>query len=274
MLTLNNYHSRENNNRYMSFSTFKSLAPTFGGCESKGMAVLDGEVVIKVSPDMLTGSYVDAYMSGTLEPFIEDHPEMFSSQGKTKGQLKSVHKPQIMDQIFNIIDNDLTISKALTGDKQDIGVAEWHSVEWKYAIDCINHEQEFITDLKIVREIYAKTWCDTHYEFNLAHFGYFHQVALYCHLDKIANNRSRHYTPYLAVISKEDPPDKALINIFYNDEQFEDFLNEKLLNITSSLDRVISVWKRELEPIPCGACDYCRKDLKMTKTVSYTDFEL
>lgn len=273
MLEINNYHSLEMNNKFMSFSTFKSLSPAFGGCEAKGMAVLNGEIENKPSDAMLTGSYVDAYMSGTLESFIESHPEMFASQGKTKGQLKSVYKPEVMDKIFEIIDNDMVIKSSLEGDKQEMGVVEWKGVEWKYAIDNINHEKKFLTDLKIVREIYAKTWCDTHYEYNLNNFGYFHQIALYTFFDRLRNGRDRYYTPYLTVISKENPPDRALIQIYYDDEQLDAFINSKLLDISSHLSRVIALWNRDIEPAPCRSCDYCRSKMNLTKTISYMDFD-
>src|SRR5690606_35377070 len=85
--TEENYYSQEANMKYMSVSQFKD----FMKCEAYAMAKLTGEHTENKKNCFLVGSYVGAAIEGDeeLERFIEKNPDIISSSGKTKGNLKS-----------------------------------------------------------------------------------------------------------------------------------------------------------------------------------------
>ena len=68
---------------YMSVSEYKR----FLKCEESALLPYE-----EPTDSMLVGSYVDAFVEGTLDKFKSEHPEIISSQGKTKGQLKAQFK--------------------------------------------------------------------------------------------------------------------------------------------------------------------------------------
>ena len=77
-LTDYNYYTQEANRRYFSVSLFKSFNGTWAhhGCEFAAMKTLSGEWTEPTNPAMMVGSYVDAYVEGTLDQFKRNHPEI------------------------------------------------------------------------------------------------------------------------------------------------------------------------------------------------------
>ena len=80
VVTNENYYDQD---EYFSVSAFKK----FRKCELDGL-----NDNFQVTDAMLIGSYVDAYIEGTLDIFKTEHPEIFSSRGTTKGELKEAYK--------------------------------------------------------------------------------------------------------------------------------------------------------------------------------------
>ena len=119
-LTPENYYTKEANMQYVSVSQYKEFNGTTGkmGCEAYAMAKLRGEVEEVTTTALMVGSYVDAYFEGTLPTFSAQHPEIFSSRGKTAGELKSEYK-----QASIMIDRavkDPVFMQYMAGDKQVI----------------------------------------------------------------------------------------------------------------------------------------------------------
>ena len=84
---------------YMSVSAFKK----FRRCE------LDGTIPFGASSDaMLIGSYVDAFIEGTLDKFKEEHPEILRQERK----IVSIEDGGI--DIENPIENIMKIIKRFT----------------------------------------------------------------------------------------------------------------------------------------------------------------
>ena len=82
---------------------------------------------------LMVGSYVDAYFEGTLPTFSAQHPEIFSSRGKTAGELKSEYK-----QASIMIDRavkDPVFMQYMAGDKQVIMTGEIEGVPVKIKIE-------------------------------------------------------------------------------------------------------------------------------------------
>ena len=68
MITKDNYFSLAICQEYMSNSQFR----TFSECESRAIAEIQGDYLFSPTSAMLQGSYVDAYVEGTLDEFIEE----------------------------------------------------------------------------------------------------------------------------------------------------------------------------------------------------------
>ncbi|NFO48709.1 hypothetical protein FDB40_17885, partial [Clostridium botulinum] len=87
-ITKENYYSIESDLSTMSVSQYKM----FMKCEEMAVAKLKGEYKQNESDAFLLGKYIHSWSEGTLEKFKEENPSLYSSQGKTKGQLKSTFK--------------------------------------------------------------------------------------------------------------------------------------------------------------------------------------
>ena len=178
-LTPENYYTKEANMQYVSVSQYKEFNGTTGkmGCEAYAMAKLRGEVEEVTTTALMVGSYVDAYFEGTLPTFSAQHPEIFSSRGKTAGELKSEYK-----QASIMIDRavkDPVFMQYMAGDKQVIMTGEIEGVPVKIKIDSADGRR--ITDLKTVKSItetfYAK---DLGQRLNFCEWwGYDLQAAVY-----------------------------------------------------------------------------------------------
>ena len=149
-LTSENYYTKEANMQYVSVSQYKEFNGTTGkmGCEAYAMAKLRGEVEEVTTTALMVGSYVDAYFEGTLPTFSAQHPEIFSSRGKTAGELKSEYK-----QASIMIDRavkDPVFMQYMAGDKQVIMTGEIEGVPVKIKIDSADGRR--ITDLKTVKD--------------------------------------------------------------------------------------------------------------------------
>ena len=90
ILNPENYYSQEANLIYMSVSQFKD----FLKCEAQALAKLKGEYKEPMNDCFTIGSYVGASIEGAeaLEKFKTANPQIYSSSGKTKGELKSEYK--------------------------------------------------------------------------------------------------------------------------------------------------------------------------------------
>ena len=127
--------------KHMSVSRYKS----FNYCEVSAMY---GE-----KPDstaLLVGSYIDNYFNGTLEEFKKEHPEIISSRGKTKGELKADFK--IADDIIEKLTNDETFMKFMSGEHQTTMTGEIAGVPFKIKMDSYTPHKA-IVDLKVMRSI-------------------------------------------------------------------------------------------------------------------------
>ena len=94
ILNDNNYYSKEANLEYMSVSQFKDFVGTYGrrGCEYAAMEKLFGRWNPPPTTPLLVGSYVDSYVEGSLDSFIERNPEIFTSTGELKAPFRKAEE--------------------------------------------------------------------------------------------------------------------------------------------------------------------------------------
>ncbi len=254
ILSDSNYYSIEADREYLSVSRYKQ----FLKCEKQFMARLEGKYEPSVDNDaFLLGSYVHSFNDGTIEDFKKQHPEMYSTRGATKGQLKSAF--QIGDKMIAALQNDKACMKFLEGEKEVIVTGELFGMKWKAKVDVLNLEKGFFSDLKTTQGIHKKYGGLTFIE----HYGYIEQMAIYREL--IKQQFGKDLIPYIVAVEKNENPLKAIVRV---DEYYT---QPKLSEIEFNLERIMQIKNGEVEPIGCGECDYCRKNSKVTQILSIED---
>lgn len=261
-LTDDNYYSREADLQYMSVSQFKS----FLKCEAATMAKLLGKYEEPKGDALLIGSYVHAWLDGTMEKFKEQTPEIFSSKGPTKGQLKSDYKNA--NDMIQTLENDPFCMMALDGEHEVIMTAELFGIQWKSKLDVYNPQNGRFADLKTVKSIRDKVWHDEYgYCSFVEAYGYITQMAVYSEIERI-NRGGERLENYIVAVSKEPIPDKAVITI--DNER----LVKELETVAGRIERIKSVKEGGEEPKSCGTCPYCRRTKMITSVTHYSELIL
>ena len=251
-----NYFNTENNMKYMSASQFKD----FEECEVEALAKAKGEYIEEKSNALLFGSYVDAYFSNELEQFKANNPDMFNSK---TGELKAPFKN--IEDVIKATENDKLLMEYLSGKKQVVMTGEIAGVPFKIKVDSLL--DYFIVDQKIIASINERVWVEDNgknvkVDFIQA-FGYAIQGAIY--QEVVRQNTGKTLPFVLAVTTKEENPDKALINID------QDVLDISLERVKEKAPRYDLIKKGKIKPIGCGKCACCRKDKVLTEVVSYKE---
>lgn len=240
-LNQDNYYSPEMNRAYWSASFVKAMLT----CPAAAMAELNGEYTRPTHSALQIGSYVDEALTGDIVQHRKMHPELFKRDGTLKADFV------LAENMVSRAMEDKTFMEYLTGECQQIFTGVIGGLPFKGKFD-VYVPGERIVDLKTVKDMkpvykpgigrvnFADAW-----EWPL-------QMAIYQRLEG-------HKLPcYLAVITKEDPCDLALIQV----EQYRlDAAMEYLESILPKLDAIRS---GIIEPERCDNCAYCRKTRKIT----------
>lgn len=254
-LTNENYFSTIANKIYMSASSFKD----FMKCEVEALAKVNGETNEEPSKAMLIGSYVDAYFSNEMEIFARANPQIFKKDGTLLKDFENANS------IIKAIESDELLMKYLSGKKQVVMTGEIAGVKFKIKVDSLL--PNCIVDQKIMTSIKELIWVEkdgrnVKVDFVEA-FGYDIQGAIY---QEIVRQNTGKVLPFvLAVTTKEENPDKALIQI---DQYYLDKALELVKELAPHYD---AIKKGIVEPKGCSRCPSCRKDLKVTRVISYEE---
>lgn len=269
-LTEANYFSPEADMEYMSASQFKA----FRRCEAAAMAALQGKWGRKDTLALRVGSYVDAYFSGELEQYREEHPEMFKKDGALKADFAHAHK------VAERLERDELARMLLSGKHQIIKTGRINGVWYKTKSDSLLTATQveaicrrfpdvrklvpfggaMIVDLKYMRD-FKPIWDEElHERVSFAEFwGYDIQGAIYQAIDK----RS---APFVIIgATKEAVPD---IDAFYIPD---DDLAFSLSAVETLSPRYAAIKRGEIEPEGCGHCEYCRSVKKLTGIKHYKE---
>ena len=254
-LTHKNYYSLDANIEYMSASQFKD----FQKCEKEALEKLYGEYQEEPSKAMLVGSYVDAYFSNELEEFKEKNPQIFKKDGTL---LKDFDRA---NDIIRAIEEDELMMHYLGGKHQVIMVGKINGVNFKIKVDALL--EDCIVDQKVMSSIKELVWVEkdnrnVRVDFVEA-YGYDIQGAIYQEI--VRQNIGKKLPFILAVATKEENPDKALIQID------QEYLDKALEIVKSQCVRFDAIKQGFVNPIGCGHCPSCRKYLKVSRVVSYKE---
>lgn len=270
-ITEENYYSDEINKAYMSFHTWLSLHGSLGcpACEAKAMAELNGEYGSEEKSDaFLIGGYVDACLTGTkgeFERFKKEHPEMYSTRGESKGQLKSTYK--IADIMIDRCKKDKLFMAFIGGEHQDIFCAELFGCVWKCKLDSYTPHKA-IVDLKTTREMHKQFYVPDfgHIDF-ISYYSYHHQLAIYRAIVKACMGEE--LPCFICPVSKSEHPEIKIVHV--DDVTLFDAITEVKNSCENT--ELLSVWRGETEPLRCGRpdCDYCVDTEVLTAPINYKD---
>ena len=239
-LTNENYYSNIANQSYMSVSQFKQ----FRKCEAAAMAQLRGTWEQPKTTALLVGSYVDSWFEGTLGDFYKQNPQICKKDGSLKADY--VQAAEIIDRV----QQDELFMEYMGGEKQVICTGELFGCKWKIKIDSLLPDK--IVDLKVMRSmerIMGKSFVE--------HWGYDLQMAIYSAI------HGEGLDTYLAVTTKQTPPDLAIIHI-------PDWRREELLSeVERAMPRILAVKAGKAAPERCGVCEYCRATKKLTEPMEF-----
>lgn len=270
-VTQENYYSPEINQEYMSFHTWLSLHGSDGlvACEAKAMAELNGEYEEdRDNTAFMVGSYVDAVIAGSeeeLEQFKKEHPEIFVSVGKNKGELKATYK--MAEKMIERCKRDELFMAYMSGEKQRIFTAEMFGCKWKCKLDSYM-PGKWIADLKTTRSIHKQFPVpDIGYVDFISFYGYVYQLAIYQEIVRLCTGEK--LPCFIPMVSKSNHPEIKIAHI--DDIALFDALTEvkRSCENTSLLD----VWRGNVEPLRCESpsCNYCVDTEILTEVVNYRD---
>ena len=245
-LTESNYYSNEANRTYLSVSQYKR----FRECEAAAMAEIEGKWIRPKTTALLVGSYVDSWFEGTLDDFQKANPEIFKKDGKLKSDFV------LAEELIERVQQDDLFMDYMSGEKQHIFTAELFGAKWKIKIDSLLPDR--IVDLKVMRSmerIMGKSFVE--------HWGYDLQMAIYAAVYRAVTSKT--LDTYLAVVTKQDPPDLEVIEVP------EWRRTELLEEVKKYTPRILLLKSGEATPERCGVCDYCRATKKLVEPI---DFEL
>lgn len=254
-LTKNTYYTDEANDRYWSASFVKGMLD----CPARTLAELRGEYERPESDALMVGSYVDAYFTGAKEfdNFVSEHPQIYNSR---TGELKSGFRQA--DAMIRRATNEDGFMYYLRGWKQRIFTGEIGGIPFKCKLDFITKDR--IVDLKTVKDFepqykegQGKVDFATAWNWPL-------QMAIYQEL--VRQNIGEKLPTYLACITKQDPPDLAVIGIS------QEVLDAELAVLKAKLPLLEAMRLGAVEAPRCNHCAYCRESRTINRPMSLSEF--
>lgn len=265
VLTSENYYSVEANKKYVSVSQYKDFCGSIGkrGCECFALAKMRGEIEEVATTPLMVGSYVDAYFEGTLPTFAAQHPEIYSSRGKTAGELKAEYKQA--SSMIDRAEQDPLFMQYMAGKKQVIMTGEIEGVPVKIKIDSTDGRR--LTDLKTVKSInetfYVK---DSGERVSFVEWwNYDLQAAVY---QEIYRQNTGEVLPfYICAISKDKTDNIPHPRIAVIELQ-PMILQERLIEVKQNITHIQDLKTGVIDPIPCEKCDWCADHLPLQGVIS------
>lgn len=246
----------------MSATVFKR----FLECEAEALAELKGVWAPERDPTaLLAGNYLHSYFESAEahQCFIDAHPEMFSTRGSTKGQLKTPYK--VAESMIQTLKDDPSFQTAYQGNKEEILTGEIDGVKWMGKLDCFDPQRAFFLDLKTTQDLHKKYWITDERRWGsfVEAYNYPLQMAVYQEL--IRQNYGTRPAPILVAVSKQEPPDKAFVAIP------QDNLDEAMQQLLDTQPRIEQIIAGETKPYRCEQCDYCRETKRLGKIISMNE---
>jgi len=270
MVTRENYYSKLAEQEYLSCSQYYR----FMECEAAAMAMLTGEYAEEPTREMLVGRYVHAQVEGVeaRDAFIAERPDMFTKQGTLRSEYSKAD-----DMVARLVSDPL-MQRVLIGEKEKVFTGMIGNHPWKIRVDVWNPEYYRFTDVKTTRSINERVWRSGRYIPFFDEYNYPARFAVYASIiaqNQQGNTEARWPRGYIAAVSKEDPPDIAVISIIDTaDDNIIGFaeLYNQIKEVEENQTRIILLKTGALRPVRCEACAYCRKTKVLSGAVHYSTF--
>ncbi|MGN0568525.1 MAG: PD-(D/E)XK nuclease-like domain-containing protein [Acutalibacteraceae bacterium] len=241
-LDVDNYYTPEANQAYWSASFVKSMLQ----CPARAIAELNGEYSRPATSALLIGSYVDAYFEGSIEKFKSEHPEIMKRDGTLKSEFR------LANNMISRAEEDELFCEFMQGEKQVIKTGQIGGLPFKCKID-VYRPGERIVDLKTVKDMQPMYKPEQGKLSFVEYWNWSLQMAIY---QAIEGNS---LPCYLAVITKQEPSDIAVIEIP------QAILDAEMEVLLSKLPYFDAMRQGVIEPERCGECEYCRATHKLDK---------
>ena len=245
-LNKDNYHDKEFESRYMTYSQFKG----FLECEAQELAILEGRFEKPTTDALLQGSYFDAHFSGELEQFKEKNPTLFKKDGTL------LAKYEICQKAIEAVEQDpfLLENFFLNGQVQEVVVGEINGVPFKGKIDYVGKDK--LVDWKLMKDT-DDVWDATQwrrvpfYEF----YKYNIEGAIFQELYRQKTGLKLPF--YLAVVTKTDPVEKKVF-------RFSQIVLDQALEVVKAFaPHYLDVKNHVVEPEECEKCNYYKQTHKL-----------
>ena len=252
-LNSGNYFSREADLEYFSASQVKS----FRKCEAQTMAALRGDYVRPMSTALLQGQFVDEALTGNYTDWVLGHPEISKRDGNLKAEF------MLCQEMVSRARRDPVFMDFMEGEHQAILTAKLFGVPFKAKFDVLGADR--IVDLKTVKDLKSQYLPGQgRVDFATA-WDWPLQLAIYQRIYE--ENYGVRLPCYLAVITKETPPDIRIIQV----EQ--ERMDAELALLEQQLPRFEAVKGGVIEPERCDKCEYCRESRILTGPELLGDFD-
>ena len=246
-MTEEDYRSRENEIKYMTFSQFNN----FMNCEAAALAMIEGKWELEPTTALLVGQYVEACLCNERREFEIKHPEMFKKTGD-KG-LKSDFMLAL--KMVERVRKDEVFMSYLTGEEQVIKTGEICGVPIKTKSDFLIPGERLV-DLKTVKS-FELQWDGKEKVPFIESRRYDIQAYFY---EKVQDK----FIPYyIAAITKEAEPDLEIFEIPY------ERINQVGTIVENLIDRYQDIKEHKIEPERCECCDYCKRTKKLNGPIDY-----
>lgn len=248
-----NYYSRQADTHYFSASQIKA----FKKCESAAMADLCGQYERPMNQALMIGQYVDAGLTGDLCEWEHRHPEIRKRDGGLKAEYV------LAEEMIQRAMRDPLFMDFMDGDHQTILTADLFGVPFKAKFDVLGADR--IVDLKTTKDMspvympgqgrvtFADAW-----DWPL-------QMAIYQQI--YYENEGIRLPCYLAVITKESPPDIRVIQV----EQ--ERMDAELAWLEQMLPRYEAIKNGIVDPERCEHCAWCRQSRVLIGPELLGDFD-
>lgn len=253
-LTEENYFSKEASQIYTGSSEVKD----FLKCEACALAKLNGEWQEEKSKSMLVSSYIDEAISGTLDKFKEQNPEIFLKNGELKADYK------IADEVLKQMQDDEMFMKYLNGEHQVIMTGEISGVPVKIKIDSY-FPSKCIVDLKAMANL-DLIWNDKtkQRENFIDYYQYTLQAALYQEI--VRQNTGKQLPFIIAACTKEKYSQRALLQIPQEE------LDLKIEFLKNYLPHLQDLKQGKVQATSCNHCNFCISRQKVDRIWYYDDY--
>jgi len=269
MLKLNhdNYFSIEANLEYMSASQIKA----FETCEASALE----EVKTGMESEreaFKEGKFFEASICGREDLFIMQNPDMVSSRGTTKGDLKANFKKVVgsidefkRHKIFmDIIDRcqqQVIVTGIIPCTRNDMTI----DIPFKGAIDFLDMETLDFYDSKCMKD-FNNVWSQADNMKIKWYFAYRYQYQCAIYRELILQTFGREAgKAHIMATTKEDIPDSTF---FYFSKEI---LDNAIEIIEYDAPKYQQIKQGQIEPTRCEKCEYCRRTRIITEPYEITE---